>query len=36
MAKNEIESIEWWSPALAKGKSERMAEDDPDRDVVER
>lgn len=30
MANNEIESIEWWVPALAEGKSERMAEDDPD------
>lgn len=28
--KNEIESIEWWSPALAEGESERMTRDDPD------
>lgn len=30
----EIESIEWWSPALAEG--ERMARDDPDRDMIEK
>lgn len=36
MTKNEIESIEWWLPALVEGKSERMAGDDPDRDMVER
>lgn len=28
------ESIEWWSPALAEGESERMTRDDQHRDML--
>lgn len=35
-SKNEIESIECWSPALDEGESGRMTRDDPDRDMLEK